>query len=663
MQQLRNVCFLLLLSFSSILSAQNALFTIYVGAFKNPAPESFQLLQKLGYVYAKDLGNGALDVYLGGYDLQNMADQALKEVKLQGYAAAKVVQTPLINKKNVAVIQIATLEPNNPIQWSKYTALGTLYAIPYADKVKLTVGIYNDLETAKKHLPNIHKQGFPDAFVRSVHPAFLHAIGAFEKGEKMKDISASYQLEPSQRGKTVALGKNQLPSAPAQTTAGGVRATTTAKGVPSTVPSSAVPQEYNFNTAQPNTPTPILAPTSTPTAGDFTATSANPTKVGYQAPQSRTFAYGNTPPSTETTATPEWSPKGIETGIPSAVPSSYNYGTSGGNPNATQNVRTAFSRRSVVELQRVLKAENIYQGPTDGFYNAATVQAYVAAKQSNPELARYQLFTQHQGKNATGMTNPLLNTINRLGDDASAANALVTNQHPLAKAYQAYQLLVARGSSNEVNNLMNTAIQGAFSGRTITFVPPFDYRATYAYNDMNQLILHLNYIHSALGTDYPVPCWLARRHPKEMANVQAVYQAVPDAQLPLQSCDAFSDWEDVQLLQNIAAGIGVNTPASSALIQAATQRSRLYEGSATVEAAQQQQLENWVTTLWGNLTTWGNQDPLHQQLVKAMRIAFFETEVTLEDYYLSKGNTPEQARALALATEHTLVMPYLGRFN
>jgi hypothetical protein len=117
------------------------------------------------------------------------------------------------------------------------------------------------------------------------------------------------------------------------------------------------------------------------------------------------------------------------------------------------------------------------------------------------------------------------------------------------------------------------------------------------------------------------------------------------------------------LLQNIAAGIGVNAPASGALIQAATQRSRLYEGSATVEAAQQQQLENWVTTLWGNLTTWGNQDPLHQQLVKAMRIAFFETEVTLEDYYLSKGNSPEQARALALATEHTLVMPYLGRFN
>jgi hypothetical protein len=655
MQQLRNFFFFLFLFVSVHLSAQSSFYTIYVGAFKNPAPESFQLLQKLGFVYAKDLTNGAYDVYIGGFDVQNLADQALKEVHLQGYAAAKVVQTPLSGKKNVAIIQVATLEPEKSIAWSKFTPLGNLYIIPYTDKVKMTVGIYSDIESAKKQLPNIQKQGFPDAFVRSVHPAFLHPVGSFEKGEKTKEVSATFQLDHAQKGKTVALSKNQLP--PTTYSSGGVRSSTTAKGIPpSNVNTSPVPQEYNFNPQpQPNTPT----------AGDFTATAKTPATTpvnpGYQVPPARTFAYGNSP-SIETAApNPEWSNKGVIGGPASTVPSEYNYNT--GNPSSNQAVRTAFSRRSVVELQRLLKAENIYQGPTDGFYNATTVQAYQAAKQSNPELARYQLFAQRQGKNIPGSANPLLSSINRLGDDASAISALASSQHPLARAYQAYQLLVARGPGIEVNNLMNTSIQGAFGGKTTPVVPPFDYRATYAYNDLNQLILHLNYIHSVLGNDYPVPCWLARRHPKEIAQVQAVYQSSTDAQLPLQSCDAFSDWEDVQLLQNIAAGVGASTPPSGLLMQAASQRARLYEGSATVEAAQQQQLENWLTTLWGNLTAWGNQDPLHQQLVKAMRISFFETQVTIEDYYLSKGNTPEQARGLALATQHTLVSPYLQRFN
>lgn len=620
------LAFFLLLCLSFVGKAQSTAYSLYLGAFTGVGPEVFEPLQPIGYVYAQFKAPGILDVYLGIFDDQGLAERALAQVRNQGFAAAELQAKPLVGAKNVAVIQIATLDPTKPIQWGRYSSFETLQIIPLPQQVKLVLGPYASSEAAQKALPGVRAKGFADAFVRTVHPAYLHPLGDFEKGLKPKAVSATYQLEPAGRRQTLALSK----ATPAPTS--GKQATA---------------------------PAPSPAATSLPPGTSVDFSSSPPAALPAPVPGNRQVAYGSTPPSSpEMGATPSWTYKG-------GTPTEYGY-SAPATPNfdpARQQVRTALPRRSVIELQRFLKAENHYAGATDGLYTPATAQALTTFQSNHPEWLRFQWYVQRNQGQQAGGTGNLAATLKRLGNDPSAAAALASFNHPLAQAYQAYQLLLARGPGNDVNNLMNAAIRMAFGPGTPPFKLAFDPRATYAYVDLNQFILHLHYLHSAVGAEHPLPCWLGQRHPAEVAQAQAAYAPYPDTPLPLQGCDAFSDWAEVQLLQQIAATVGAIPPSNTILLQAANQRALLYEGQASVALAEQQQLETWQTVLWGKINQWAAQDPLHQPITKALRAAYLQCQVTLEDFFLTKGFDLDNARAQSLATLHTVVNPYLQRFQ
>jgi hypothetical protein len=124
-----------------------------------------------------------------------------------------------------------------------------------------------------------------------------------------------------------------------------------------------------------------------------------------------------------------------------------------------------------------------------------------------------------------------------------------------------------------------------------------------------------------------------------------------------QDCNGFFQWETSRVLKSIAEDIGVaqTTQDGAAL-------TRLYLSPTALSQIEAQGLNAWNDLLWQNLSTWQSRDPLHQKIVSAMQLAYFQTQVQLEDHFMDKGFSAPQAKALALSVLKAMVGDHLDRF-
>jgi hypothetical protein len=331
---------------------------------------------------------------------------------------------------------------------------------------------------------------------------------------------------------------------------------------------------------------------------------------------------------------------------------------------AAPRIRSNVKRTSALDLQKVLKAEGYYKGSLDGYYGAGTASSYAAILKGSRELQKYALLAQNTS--VTGMAvaaTQLQTAINDLPTDASAIAVIRASKAPIAKAYQAYYTYVTSGAGASVNTLMNAAIKEAFTGKKLPSPTPFDYRATYAYNDLEQLLLHLHYLHSLPDNDLAAPCWISSRHPKEMKAVFERYVATASMEYPLKACDQFLNWDEVKLLHTIAMDLNPSKKINTEeLTNAAALRTMLYFAPKALSAADIKDTETWSGKLMTGLNTWSTTDPSNKQTVTAFKAAFYQSQVRLEDYFLDKGFTTAAAKSLALVTLRTLVEYHLERF-
>ncbi len=347
------------------------------------------------------------------------------------------------------------------------------------------------------------------------------------------------------------------------------------------------------------------------------------------------------------------------------------YGTTKPNPLAQKvaapaapRIRSNVKRTSALDLQKVLKAEGYYKGSLDGYYGPGTAGSYTAMLKGSRELKKYALLAQNTS--VTGMAvaaTQLQTAINNLPTDPAAIATIRASKSPIAKAYQAYYTYLSSGAGAEVNALMNAAIKEGFSGKKLPTPVPFDYRATYAYNDLEQLLLHLHYLHSLPDNDLAAPCWLSQRHPKEMKAVFERYIATASMDYPLKACDQFLSWGEIKLLHTIALDLNPSKKINTEeLTNAAALRTMLYFAPKPLSTADIKDTETWNDKLMAGLTTWGATDPSNKQTVTAFKVAYYQSQVRLEDYFLDKGFKADAAKNLALVTLRTLVEYHLERF-
>lgn len=331
---------------------------------------------------------------------------------------------------------------------------------------------------------------------------------------------------------------------------------------------------------------------------------------------------------------------------------------------ALPDIRPNVKRTSALELQKILKTEGAYKGSLDGYYGPGTKAAFRFAARHNRQFQKYSVLSKHFSQPATEVPQGSLQYyINTLWEDPNTAlNVFEASGVPLAKAYRAYFLFVNDGASTDVNQLMNEAIIEAFAGNKTAF-PNFDPTATYAYFDLNQLLLHIRYLHEVSPENTAAPCWLFSKHSDAALHAFGPQPGLAASNLRVQNCGGFWEWEEVQLLHAISSDICSEAEMNEAKDQESqSDLAGLFLAPKAPDREESRALENWNTSLWKGVDAWSSRDPMLQEMNTALKLAYFQTWVLFEDYYMNKGFNAKQAKALALKSLKALVGHHLERF-
>ena len=326
-------------------------------------------------------------------------------------------------------------------------------------------------------------------------------------------------------------------------------------------------------------------------------------------------------------------------------------------------IRGKEKRNSALELQKVLKEIGTYSNSLDGYYGKGTAAAYKKAIAQNRQIKKYQVLAKYSKDGGLYQyTSDLEYAVHHLWDYPTDATAdLAASNAALAKAYRAYYIFANEGPDERVNNLMNAAIQQAFKGKKPTNMPRFDYNATYAYNDLGQLLLHVRYIHEIAGTVVSVPCWLFQKH---SGTAMEAFSFSGGSAIRMQNCGGFMEWEEIAVLHAIASDLDTRKTFDAAeLAKGQTKLNQMFLAPDPLNTTDAKEIDGWHKNLWKNIGGWAASDPVLEERATALKIAYFQVYVLLEDYFMDEGYKKNEAKGMALTSLKALVGYHLSRFE
>jgi hypothetical protein len=524
-------------------------------------------------------------------------------------AAALIGNSAMAQKKEIYTIQVGSFEGTNAADFKKIEGLGFLYTeAADAARINVYIGDYATADAAKAMQKQIKAKGFP-AYLspRKLDAAKINHVVQLD----MKKTSDKIDWTTYEKAGKIYVTADE---AQIKIFSGGFKDEATATAAVQTL------KDLGFKTAfHKSVAVGELHKVSTFTTGNLALNGAIvPTKKGPIAP-----------------ATPTNSGKKDD------------FIVKGG---------TAVKRNALGKLQEVLKEAEYYDGKIDGDNAKATTTAYNEAVKENRILQKYQAVINNAAPISVDKVSELQKAINELPDDLEANTAILKKSNqPIAKAYRAYSSFIQQGESKEVDNLMNEAIKTSFASTQNKF--PFDERATYAYKELGQLILHLRYIQGAAKEEPATPAWLLATHTKECATAF-------NSNFNVQINDGFMDWNELALVSVIAKDLSskatkVDTKKDN---EEAVLRTRLFLLPKAPDASTKKNVTTWASALWKGMDTWAAKDEFNEQTAEAFKIAFFKGQVRLEDYFMSKNFKADEATTLALQVLESASGRALERF-
>lgn len=154
--------------------------------------------------------------------------------------------------------------------------------------------------------------------------------------------------------------------------------------------------------------------------------------------------------------------------------------------------------------------------------------------------------------------------------------------------------------------------------------------------------------------------------PGTTASFEAAWQQLPEVskykRLVEPATDAVSQWPEVAVLLAISEDLAAGNTNQARANLLAQQRAPLFAGTQALNPAAATRVNNWATTVWGNLDDWATEDPLHARIFSAFRLSYHQSQVRLENHFQQLGHKPDSARDLSAAMLQTLVGAQLDRF-
>lgn len=604
--RLLSLSFLVFSTFTALSQEGVPEYTIQIGSFINPRPADFAQLQSLGFVYSAKQSNNYTNIYMGGFTNQAEAGALVEELKLQGFTDAFVSTLNIEGGQSATVIQLATKRVGDKFNWDELSKAGPLYAMLNGNEVKIATGIFPDVTAAKAQLARIQDLGFRDAFPKNVNNTLLHALSEFEMSNAEKRPLIPFDLAERPQPKQTPAPRVEIPTAYEEV----IVVAATPRPKDELTPKGVAQTDNNVSVQ------PVVVQAPAPIEKEVESNPSSPVQ-----------------PAVEPIALPE--------------------------------IRANVKRTSALELQKALKLEGIYFGSLDGYYGKETRKAYDLAQTSNFQLRKYSLLAKYlNGAANEAPKGSVQYLIDNLWDDPKTAlDGLERSTAPLAKAYRAYFLFVSDGPGRDIDGLMNKAIKEAYADGKGAESSQFNPGATYSYNDINQLLQHIRYLHEASAEKVSAPCWLFSQNPGIALKAFGPQKGY-NSNLKIGSCGGFWEWGEVRLLNAIVQDLGGKSQANETKRTAShSELAQLYLAPQAIGDDERKALDAWNTSLWNGIDTWAGQDPMLKDIATALRISYFQNWALFEDYFMNEGFNERVSRTLGLSALKALVGYPLERFS
>ena len=165
---------------TSVKEQPSNVYTIQLGTFDPSVKQAdFEAIRAYAYVYQRE---GV--VFAGNFTDEAAAEPTLDKIKAKGFTDAFIAARSLKKAKTVYVIQIATRNAGESMNWKLYAPVGDLFTIPNLAQVRIVHGYYTEKGDANIKLKEIQDMGFADAFVKAVKDVQLNPLSIFDTGDK-----------------------------------------------------------------------------------------------------------------------------------------------------------------------------------------------------------------------------------------------------------------------------------------------------------------------------------------------------------------------------------------------------------------------------------------------------------------------------------------------
>ena len=203
----------LLFAFQSMaMNTPKEIYSIQIGVFSEPQAEHFQFLTDLGMVYLENVPNSQLKkVMVSKFEDKATAVQFLEKVQNKGYSDAFIITRTVDDTKIVKTVQLASYTIGEKIDLSDAKTLGKVYLHIKQDEVRVLIGFYADITSAKIALDKARVNGFPSAFMKDTDIIWLQPATSFEenylnlgkvKARKVANVNPNLNLNSSAKNKT-----------------------------------------------------------------------------------------------------------------------------------------------------------------------------------------------------------------------------------------------------------------------------------------------------------------------------------------------------------------------------------------------------------------------------------------------------------------------------
>ena len=126
--------------------------------------------------------------------------------------------------------------------------------------------------------------------------------------------------------------------------------------------------------------------------------------------------------------------------------------------------------------------------------------------------------------------------------------------------------------------------------------------------------------------------------------------------------NAPAGWPEMTVALAVADDLAAGLDNAEVARELEQTRGALLNATTPLPAPAVARARNWEATVWENLDEWATEDPLHAQLLTALRVAYYQSQVRLEAMYQQRGMDAIAARDLATASLQNMLSAQLDRF-